>query len=145
MSPPRKGWNEANLSEDPAIRQLVGFGYSFIAAATLELERESPKEVVLTKRLAKPLKKPNPWLSPGPGVWDSFEFIPNSSDDRAQKQGVNSGGAGNRPRLYGGFGQYRRGDDPAMGGDCSLQSLNRVEARGIEPRSENGLLAHLRT
>jgi type I restriction enzyme R subunit len=63
MSPPGKGWNEANLSEDPAIRQLVGFGYSFIGAETLELERESLKEVVLTKRLAKALKKLNPWLS----------------------------------------------------------------------------------
>jgi type I restriction enzyme R subunit len=63
MSPPGRAWNEANLSEHPAVRQLVGLGYTFIAAETLEAERESLKEVVLTKRLAKALKKLNPWLS----------------------------------------------------------------------------------
>jgi type I restriction enzyme R subunit len=61
--PPGKGWNEANLSEHPAVRQLVALGYTFVAAETLEGERESLKEVVLTKRLAKALKKLNPWLS----------------------------------------------------------------------------------
>jgi type I restriction enzyme R subunit len=63
MTPPGRAWNEANLSEHPAIRQLVALGYSFVAAETLEAERESLKEVVLTKRLAKALKKLNPWLS----------------------------------------------------------------------------------
>ena len=63
MSPPGRAWNEANLSEHPAIRQLVVLGYTFIAAETLEAERDSLKEVVLTKRLAKALKKLNPWLS----------------------------------------------------------------------------------
>jgi type I restriction enzyme R subunit len=63
MSPPGRAWNEASLSEHPAIWQLVAFGYSFIAAETLEAERESLKEVVLTQRLAKGLKKLNPWLS----------------------------------------------------------------------------------
>ncbi len=63
MSPPGKGWNEANLSEHPAVRQLVALGYTFVAAETLEAERESLKEVVLTKRLAGALKRLNPWLS----------------------------------------------------------------------------------
>jgi type I restriction enzyme R subunit len=63
MSPPGKGWNEANLSEHPAIRQLVGLGYTFVAAESLEAERESLKEVVLTKRLAKAVKRLNPWIS----------------------------------------------------------------------------------
>ena len=63
MSPPGRAWNEANLSEHPAIRQLVALGYTFIAAETLEAERESLKEVVLTERLAKALRKLNPWLS----------------------------------------------------------------------------------
>lgn len=63
MTPPGKTWNEANLSEHPAVRQLVGLGYTFVAAEALEAERESLKEVVLTKRLAKAVKKLNPWLS----------------------------------------------------------------------------------
>ncbi|MGH7269162.1 MAG: type I restriction endonuclease subunit R, partial [Polyangiaceae bacterium] len=63
MSPPGRSWNEANLSEHPAIRQLVALGYTFVAAETLEAERESLKEAVLTGRLAKALRKLNPWLS----------------------------------------------------------------------------------
>ena len=38
-------------------------GYTFVAADVLEAERESLKEVVLTKRLARAVKKLNPWLS----------------------------------------------------------------------------------
>ena len=63
MSPPGRAWNEANLSEHPAIRQLVALGYTFIAAEPLEAERDSLKEVVLTKRLTTALRKLNPWLS----------------------------------------------------------------------------------
>jgi type I restriction enzyme R subunit len=63
VSPPGRAWNEANLSEHPAIRQLVALGYTFVATETLEAERESLKEVVLTERLARALKKLNPWLS----------------------------------------------------------------------------------
>ena len=60
---PGRAWNEANLSEHPAVRQLVSLGYTFLAAETLEAERESLKEVVLAGRLAKALRKLNPWLS----------------------------------------------------------------------------------
>jgi type I restriction enzyme R subunit len=63
VSPPGKAWNEANLSEHPAIRQLVGLGYTLVAAETIEGERETLKEVLLTKRLATALKRLNPWLS----------------------------------------------------------------------------------
>jgi type I restriction enzyme R subunit len=63
MTRPGQRWNEANLSEHPAVRQLVALGYTFIAAETLAAERESLKEFVLTKRLAKALKRLNPWLS----------------------------------------------------------------------------------
>jgi hypothetical protein len=63
LPPPGKSWNEANLSEHPAIRQLVLLGYMHVAAETLEAERESLKEVVLNKRLTNALKKLNPWLS----------------------------------------------------------------------------------
>lgn len=63
MTPPGKGWNEANLSENPAVEQLRQLGYSYVPPEALEAERESFKEVVLSKRLAAALKRLNPWLS----------------------------------------------------------------------------------
>jgi type I restriction enzyme R subunit len=63
MSPPGKGWNEASLSEDPAVEHLVRLGYKYVGPEILEGERESVKEVVLTGRLSTALKKINPWLS----------------------------------------------------------------------------------
>lgn len=58
-----KGWNEANLSELPAVEQLRQLGYTFVPPEKLEAERESFRGVVLTKRLASALKKLNPWIS----------------------------------------------------------------------------------
>jgi type I restriction enzyme R subunit len=58
-----RDWNEENLSESPAVRQLEALGYDFVSAETLEAERESLKDVVLTKRLARALTRQNPWLS----------------------------------------------------------------------------------
>lgn len=63
MTPPGKGWNEESLSENPAVEQLEALGYTFVSAEALEAERDSLKEVVLTKRLATALKRLNPWLS----------------------------------------------------------------------------------
>jgi type I restriction enzyme R subunit len=63
VSAPGKGWNEENLSENPAVQQLEALGYTFVPAEDLEAERESLKEVVLTKRLAVALERLNPWLS----------------------------------------------------------------------------------
>ena len=63
MTPPGKGWNEENLSENPAIEHLERLGYIVVSAQTLEIERESIKEVVLARRLAAALKHLNPWLS----------------------------------------------------------------------------------
>ncbi len=63
MSPPGKSWNEENLSESPAVEQLEALGYTFVSGEDLEAERESLKEVVLTRRLATGLKRLNPWLS----------------------------------------------------------------------------------
>jgi type I restriction enzyme R subunit len=63
MTPSGSGWNEANLSEHPAVGLLRKLGYVYIPPETLEAERESFKEVVLTKRLAAAIKKLNPWLS----------------------------------------------------------------------------------
>jgi type I restriction enzyme, R subunit len=63
MTPPGKGWNEESLSENPAIEHLVRLGYTLVSSEMLEAERESLKEVVLTKRLTAALKRINPWLS----------------------------------------------------------------------------------
>jgi type I restriction enzyme, R subunit len=64
LSPtPPAGWNEEHQSEGPAIALLEKLGYAFVAADVLEAERESLKEVILTERLARALKKLNPWLS----------------------------------------------------------------------------------
>jgi type I restriction enzyme R subunit len=63
MTPPGRSWNEANLSEEPAVRLLRQLGWTFIGPEVLEPERESFREVVLTKRLGKALKKLNPWIS----------------------------------------------------------------------------------
>jgi type I restriction enzyme R subunit len=63
MTPPGKGWNEENLSEHPGVSHLRRLGYTYVPAEVLEAERESLREVILTKRLAAALKKLNPWLS----------------------------------------------------------------------------------
>jgi type I restriction enzyme R subunit len=58
-----RDWNEANLAEDPAVQLLERLGYTYVSSEVLEAERESLKEVVLTKRLAAALKRLNRWLS----------------------------------------------------------------------------------
>lgn len=63
MTPPGQGWNEASLSEDPAVDHLRRLGYAYLGPDALEPERESFKEVVLTGQLATALKRLNPWLS----------------------------------------------------------------------------------
>ena len=46
-----RDWNEAKLSEDPAVELLQQLGYTYVPPEALEAERESFKEVVLSKRL----------------------------------------------------------------------------------------------
>jgi type I restriction enzyme, R subunit len=60
---PGRSWNEANLSEEPAVRLLQRLGWTYVGPDALEPERDSHREVVLKKRLAKALRKLNPWLS----------------------------------------------------------------------------------
>jgi type I restriction enzyme, R subunit len=60
---PGQGWNEANLSEDPAIELLQKLGYTYVTPEVIETERDTLKEAVLLGRLEKALKKLNPWLS----------------------------------------------------------------------------------
>ncbi|MCC7064642.1 MAG: type I restriction endonuclease subunit R, partial [Planctomycetes bacterium] len=63
MTPPGHDWNEESLSENPAVGHLNRLGYGYVAPDILDAERESPKEVVLTRRLATALARLNPWLS----------------------------------------------------------------------------------
>ncbi len=44
---PGQSWNEATLSEDPAVEHLRRLGYTYVAPAALDPERDSPKDVVL--------------------------------------------------------------------------------------------------
>ncbi len=60
---PGRGWNEAQLSETPAVAQLEKLGFTYVAPEVLEVGRSTLKEVVLTGRLAAALKRLNPWLS----------------------------------------------------------------------------------
>jgi type I restriction enzyme, R subunit len=60
---PGRDWNELHLSENPAVEVLQSLGYTYVAPEVLEAERESLKETILTGRLARALKKLNPWLS----------------------------------------------------------------------------------
>ncbi len=62
MSAPGKAWNEAKLSEDPAVHLLTALGYTYVRPETLEAERASLKDTILTGRLVSALQKHNPWL-----------------------------------------------------------------------------------
>ncbi len=63
MSTRGKGWNEATLSEDPAVALLQKLGFTYVPPELLEAERESLKEPIVSARLVRSLLKLNPWLS----------------------------------------------------------------------------------
>ena len=63
MTPKPTGWEELHLAENPAVELLESLGYTYVPPEALEPERASPKETVLTGRLAGALQRLNPWLS----------------------------------------------------------------------------------
>jgi type I restriction enzyme R subunit len=63
VTPPGKDWNEASLSEDPAVAVLEALGFTYVGPEVIEAERDTLKETVLSGRLEKALTKLNPWLS----------------------------------------------------------------------------------
>ena len=71
-----KGWDEIHLSEDPAVELLQELGYSYIEPETLESERDSLKETVLTDRLGTALRKLNPWWRFRFASWLTLMQIP---------------------------------------------------------------------
>ncbi len=58
-----RGWNEENLSENPAVAHLERLGWTYVRPEVLDEDRESLKQVVLVPRLAAAIKKLNPWIS----------------------------------------------------------------------------------
>ena len=63
MTPHGQDWNEANLSESPAVALLQKIGFTFVPPEALDAERESLKQSVLVSRLLRALQKLNPWLA----------------------------------------------------------------------------------
>ena len=64
FKPPKTaGWGELHLAEDPAVEFLESLGYAYVAPETLEGERASFKETILTDRFAAAVQRLNPWLS----------------------------------------------------------------------------------
>ena len=56
-------WDEYSLSEKPVLEQLQAMGYTYAPDTVLEEERETPRDVVLEARLAKAIKRLNPWIT----------------------------------------------------------------------------------
>ncbi len=56
-------WNEMGLSEAPALALLQRFGFAYFSAETLDAERASTADAVLTSRLAAAIRRLNPWIN----------------------------------------------------------------------------------
>jgi type I restriction enzyme R subunit len=56
-------WNEKELVENRIIDQLKRHGFTYIHGSQLEGERQTLREVVLTKRLEEAIKQINPWVN----------------------------------------------------------------------------------
>jgi type I restriction enzyme, R subunit len=61
--PHPRDWDEAHVSEDPAVELLQTLGYTYVSPEALETERGSLKETILVERLRQAVKRLNPWLS----------------------------------------------------------------------------------
>lgn len=58
-----KEWNEKKLVENRLIQQLQEMGYAYMHGPSLDTERKSGLEVVLTERLSSAILRLNPWIS----------------------------------------------------------------------------------
>ena len=63
MTPKPTGWDELHLAENPAVELLESLGYTYVPPESLEGERASFRETILTDRLAAAVERLNPWLS----------------------------------------------------------------------------------
>ena len=63
MTPKPTGWDELHLAENPAVELLESLGYTYVPPESLEGERASFRETILTDRLAAAVQRLNPWLS----------------------------------------------------------------------------------
>lgn len=57
-------WNEYNLSESPALQQLIGLGWTHVSGPDTESERDTLGQAVLPERLRTAIHRLNPWISP---------------------------------------------------------------------------------
>ncbi|GGH68663.1 type I deoxyribonuclease HsdR [Paenibacillus silvae] len=58
-----KEWNEKKLVENRLIQQLQEMGYAYAHGPSLDAERKSGLEVILTERLSHAILRLNPWIS----------------------------------------------------------------------------------
>ena len=74
-SAPGRDWNEASLSEDPAVALLEKLGYQYVSPEALDADRASLKDVFLAQRLTSALARLNPWLTPENATKAARELI----------------------------------------------------------------------
>ena len=74
----RKNSDEAQHSEEPALKQLVAMGYTYISSSHLNNERNKTSEVLLYKRLRDAIRRINPDLDDD-GVEDAINKIKEDS------------------------------------------------------------------
>lgn len=58
-------WNEATLSENPAINLLKKLGYTYVSSEKLAEDRDRFRDPVVWPRFEKAIRKLNPWISDG--------------------------------------------------------------------------------
>ena len=63
MSPKTIGWDELHLAENPAVELLQSLGYTYVSSDDLDRERAGFREATIARRLAKAVKRLNPWLT----------------------------------------------------------------------------------
>ncbi len=51
MTPPSQYWNEVNLSEDPTVELLRKLGFTYVGPEVLEVERNPPKDTIMSVRV----------------------------------------------------------------------------------------------
>lgn len=59
----RTRWDELSQSEEPAALLLQRLGWTFVPPERLEVERASPRDVLLLPRLEAAIRRLNPWIS----------------------------------------------------------------------------------
>ena len=107
---PTRGFLLATIGTDSAIhiaKWTATGGWSQVAT----VKRSTPPRAIASGGCGSP--RPYFLWTEGTSTYTSWNTSARPGPRYADAEGISgqSGGAGNRPRLYGGFAQYRRGDD----------------------------------